>query len=234
MVLNIDLWMRELLEKLTADFGVRLLFLGLQGSYQRGEAMEQSDIDVVMVLDALTLDDLSAYRRAIRTMPDHDKACGFCTGVRELNAWSRSDLFTLLHDTAAYHGNLFALAGPAPSPEDLRTSLRLSLGNLLHETCHRYLYHDDLAEQADRLKGAYKSVFYVLQTAEYLRTGQYHATRRDLAQYVGSEDRAMLDAYANWDEQVKPEARFGQLLRWCQGKLDAVERCASNGGMKPC
>ena len=50
-MVDIKSWMGELLGKLQAVFGERLLYLGQQGSYLRGEATEQSDIDVMIVLD---------------------------------------------------------------------------------------------------------------------------------------------------------------------------------------
>ena len=57
------------LERLTAllreAYGERLVYVGLQGSYLRGEATEESDIDVMAVVDDLSQSDLDAYRRAI-------------------------------------------------------------------------------------------------------------------------------------------------------------------------
>ena len=42
-------------------FGERLWFVGLQGSYGRGEATDTSDIDVVsLFLDTLNIDDLKS------------------------------------------------------------------------------------------------------------------------------------------------------------------------------
>ena len=54
MQLSIEDWMKDLTEKLKRQFGQRLLFVGLQGSYQRGEATADSDIDVVVLLDTLS------------------------------------------------------------------------------------------------------------------------------------------------------------------------------------
>ena len=41
-------WMNEFLGTLNEVFGDRVWFVGLQGSYGRGEATEASDIDVVV------------------------------------------------------------------------------------------------------------------------------------------------------------------------------------------
>ena len=68
-MVEIENWMGELAEKLTGRFGPRLLFLGLQGSYGRGEANENSDIDVAVVLDRVELAYLDAYRAIARQMP---------------------------------------------------------------------------------------------------------------------------------------------------------------------
>ena len=73
-MVEIEVWMNGFTEKLVNEFGARLLFLGLQGSYGRGEANEDSDIDVVTVLDRVELADLDAYRAAVREMPEGEKA----------------------------------------------------------------------------------------------------------------------------------------------------------------
>ena len=72
-MVEIESWMNELAEQLTRTFGARLLFLGLQGSYGRGEATEQSDIDVVTVLDTVHRTDLDTYRTVVRALPEGDK-----------------------------------------------------------------------------------------------------------------------------------------------------------------
>ena len=61
-MVSIETWMEELAGKLAGEFGPRLLFLGLQGSYGRGEANEDSDIDVVTVLDRVELASLASPR----------------------------------------------------------------------------------------------------------------------------------------------------------------------------
>ena len=48
-----DTYIAALTEKLRAAFGDRLVYIGLQGSYLRGEATESSDIDIMVVVDAM-------------------------------------------------------------------------------------------------------------------------------------------------------------------------------------
>ena len=53
---NLDRWLDKYIEAVDAAFGARIVFIGLQGSYARGEAHEGSDIDVVLILNSLTLE----------------------------------------------------------------------------------------------------------------------------------------------------------------------------------
>lgn len=63
-------WAEDAKERLKAEFGERLRFVGLQGSRARGEAREGSDIDLVVLLDGVGADDLARYRSIVRSMPD--------------------------------------------------------------------------------------------------------------------------------------------------------------------
>ena len=52
-MIDITTWMKNFLQTLNETFGNRVWFVGLQGSYGRGEATETSDIDMVVILDNL-------------------------------------------------------------------------------------------------------------------------------------------------------------------------------------
>ena len=54
------------------------------GSYARGEGTEDSDIDVVLVLDKLLAADLRIYRNMLDELPYREKTCGFISGRQEL------------------------------------------------------------------------------------------------------------------------------------------------------
>ena len=83
-MIDIELYIKNVLEKLEEKFQKRLLFLGLQGSYNRGEATDTSDIDLVVILDKLNFKDIKTYRTIIESLPYKDKACGFISGKAEL------------------------------------------------------------------------------------------------------------------------------------------------------
>ncbi|WP_343253381.1 nucleotidyltransferase domain-containing protein, partial [Ligaoa zhengdingensis] len=83
-MINYDLWIKEIMGKIMNCFGSRVHFVGIQGSYRRGEATEQSDIDLVFILDSLGMEDLAEYRAIVQSMPHAEKACGFVSGRAEL------------------------------------------------------------------------------------------------------------------------------------------------------
>ena len=84
--LDIQSWMDLFLKKLQIVFENRLVFVGLQGSRGRGVERPDSDIDVVVVLDSLTLEDLDAYQDLLRRMPHRELVCGFVSGRGEVAA----------------------------------------------------------------------------------------------------------------------------------------------------
>ena len=138
-MVNIDTWMEAFSHKLKETFGPRLLFLGIQGSYGRGEATEDSDIDVVCVLDKADLADLEAYRALVRQMPEGEKACGFLCGVEELKSWPPYDLCSVVRDTRPVWGSWDALLPPL-SREDLAQGVAIGASGLYHAAVHTYLY----------------------------------------------------------------------------------------------
>lgn len=71
-MINIDSYLEQLLLLMDSHFGPRLLYVGLQGSYLRGEATDSSDIDIMVILDTLSVNDLEVYRNLIRSLPAPD------------------------------------------------------------------------------------------------------------------------------------------------------------------
>ena len=94
------------MEAAQAQFGNRIWFLGLQGSYGRGEATPESDLDVVLILDTVSASDLQAYSAMLDRLPERERVCGFISGKGELLAWEPSDLFQFCHDTSPLLGTL--------------------------------------------------------------------------------------------------------------------------------
>lgn len=64
MSFDVDRYLEKLIGECKNAFGARLLYVGLQGSYMRGEANENSDIDVMMMHDSFRLPKEEACRMA--------------------------------------------------------------------------------------------------------------------------------------------------------------------------
>ena len=92
-MIDITAWTKKFLQTLNETFPNRIGFVGLQGSYGRGEATETSDIDVVVILDELSAKDIQIYNGMLDTLPHRDLICGFLSGKNEIMNWESSDLF---------------------------------------------------------------------------------------------------------------------------------------------
>ncbi len=221
-MITVHPWMREAVTLLKEQFGPRLLFVGLQGSHRRGEAREDSDIDILTILDSLDVDDLAAYRDVLRRLPEGEKAGGFTCGRQELLAWPPFELFQFARDTDAYYGDLQALL-PEVTRADTVTGARAAVSGLYH--CAAYLYlSGDPALRAEDLKSLYKSFFFAMQVVAYLRHGFYAKSKKELLPLLAGDEaellRCSMDA-AYFEERVQndPDALFSLLLRWAGAVL---------------
>ena len=159
-------YIARLTNLLLRQFGERLCYVGLQGSYLRGEATEQSDLDVMVVLNELCAADLASYRRIVDSMENSGQACGFICGKDELAHWNACEICQLLHTTKDYYGCQRDLT-PTYTMQDEITYIKISLNNLYHELCHRYI-HATSEENTKRLPFSYKSAFFILQNIHFL------------------------------------------------------------------
>jgi len=193
-MINKNKWMEHYQNTVKGLFGSRILFIGLQGSYGRGEAHESSDIDVVLILDTVSLTDLNQYKQAIESLPDKSLICGFVSGKDELAGWYGADLFQFYHDTISYYGNLDEIISPL-TEADTHSAVLIGACNLYHMCSHNYLHSGDI----ETLKSLYKSAFFVLQAKYYSETGNYVRTHSALKNVLTGTDLKVLE-YA---EQVK-------------------------------
>lgn len=200
-------------------FPGRVAFLGIQGSHRRGEATEQSDIDMVVILDELGAEDLQAYRKMIEGMPERGKMCGFVSGKSELAHWPRADLFQFYYDTQPILGDLRELF-PEPGREQAREALKTGAANLYHAACHCYLFEEGKAQTLAML---YKGAFFLLQADAFCRDQVYYDSKQTLAQALSGEEAWLFaqcmhrEAIANAQGQELEEL-FMRLIAWCAKK----------------
>ncbi len=206
---DIDYWMDGYTAKITSVFGERIRFIGIQGSQARGEANENSDIDVVLLLDRLDYADIKAYDEAVSTLPERERLCGFLSGEDELRNWERSDLFQFYHDTRPLYGSIDWIAGLL-TREDVRRAVHFAACNLYHMCIHNALH----GKSEDDIRGMFKAAVFALQAKHYAETGEYIRKRADLAQNLTGDDREVL-AYAMGKPGSFDEiSEF--LLNWCR------------------
>ena len=54
-------------------FSNRLLYVGLQDSYLRGEANENSDIDIMIIINCFSVKDMGEYRDVLKNIGSFEK-----------------------------------------------------------------------------------------------------------------------------------------------------------------
>ena len=208
-MIRIEEYIDGLTDILADAFGERLVYIGLQGSYLRNEATENSDIDIMAVIDDISVEDLDTYRQALVSIGNFDKSCGFICGRADLSHWNPLELCHLLNTTNTM--------------EDERNYVKFSLNNLYHEICHRYI-HADREHNISRLPVTCKSVFYIVQHLHYLRTGNFVPKKRELLECVQDEDKAVLELSISLrnDDGYDFDRAFSLLFRWCQSALARI------------
>lgn len=154
---RIDEYIDELIDTLNNAFGERLVYVGLQGSYLRNEETKDSDIDIMAVIDNLSVEDLKTYQKALISVGNFEKSCGFICGKSDLEHWNPLEVCHLLNTTKDYYGELKNLV-PTYTIEDERNYVKFSLNNLYHAICHRYI-HADRQDNVSKLPITCKSIF---------------------------------------------------------------------------
>lgn len=183
-------WLPAYLSAVTSVFGDRIRFVGLQGSHRRGEATEESDIDLILILDTLSVADLSAYRTRVRTLPQGDRVCGFVSGLPELRRWPAIDLFQFVYETKPLYGSLEGEL-PSLSRQDVVQALHLGAATLYHAACHSFLFEDAAAN----LPSLCKQAWFLLQMLVFIRQGVYVSTASALLPLLEEPDAALLRLY---------------------------------------
>ena len=187
--MDISILMESFKENLLTLFGDNLLFLGLQGSYGRGEAKETSDIDPVIILQQCGKDEILRYRSYIDTLPERDILCGFVSSVDELRAWESADRAQLILDTKPVYRDLAELCPPITG-DDIRRAVQQGACAIYHASSHNILH----ARNWSILPELYKSARFTIRMKHYLQTGVYVSAFIELTAVADEEERTILEA----------------------------------------
>ena len=183
---DIDNYLEKLISRCKESFGERLVYAGLQGSYLRGEATENSDIDVMIVLDDFSVEDMKTYRAILKEIGWYEKSCGFICGKDDLANWNPLEAIQLKYTTKDLFGKLETLLPPATRQDEVNY-VKICLGNLYHEICHRYIHGGD-EKNRNKLRASCKQLYFVIQNLHYLESGDFLLKKSDLNESVSAED----------------------------------------------
>ena len=214
-MIDITTWMQNFLQTLNKTFENRVWFVGLQGSYGRGEATETSDIDVVVILDELSAKDIQIYNDMLDTLPHRDLICGFLSGKNEILNWEPSDLFQFCNDTTPIKGTLdevFALI----DENAINRAIKIGACNIFHGCVHNMLHE----KSEDILRGLYKSASFVMQAIVFKQTGNYIKYQEELLKVVSSDELIIVENFMNLknggtvDFSLMSETLFDWAKKW--------------------
>jgi len=192
-MIDITTWMKNFLQTLNETFRDRIWFVGLQGSYGRGEATEKSDIDIVVILDELSTMDIQVYNEMLDTLPHREMICGFLSGKKEIMNWEPSDLFQFYHDTTPIKGTLDEVL-TVVDESAVNRAIKIGVCNIFHGCVHNMLHE----KSEDILCGLYKSAAFVVQAIVFKQTGNYIKHQEALLQVASSEERGIVENFLNF------------------------------------
>ena len=214
-MVDITAWMKDFLQTLNETFANRVWFVGLQGSYGRGEATETSDIDIVVILDELSARDIQTYNDMLDTLYHRELICGFLSGKNEIMNWESSELFQFCHDTTPIKGSLEEVLAVVDESA-VNRAIKIGACNIYHGCVHNMLHE----KNEDILRGLYKSASFVVQAIVFKQIGKYIIHQKDLLQVVSSNEQVIVETFMNLknggtvDFDLMSETLFASAKKW--------------------
>ena len=220
-MLNPGPWLERFTQILRETFGKRVWFAGLQGSYARGEATDSSDIDLVVILDTLTAEDIASYDAMLDLLDRRELVCGFLSGKEELLHWEPSELFQFCRDTKPLFGTLDDILA-AVTPGDIDRAILTGACGVYHACVHNMLYEKD----EGILRGLYKTATFTIRATTFRHTGKYCRRLDELLQYADAPDKGIVQAYIAMKngEPVEYNHASTRLFSWAKERIIQKER----------
>ena len=191
-MIDITTLMGDFLQKLDHKFENRVWFVGLQGSYGRGEARDTSDVDVVVILDELSAMDIRIYHDILETLPHRELICGFLSGKKEIMNWEPSDLFQFYYDTTPIKGSLDELLAVIDEAA-VERAIKIGACNIYHGCVHNMLHE----KSEDILRGLYKSASFVVQAIVFQQTRKYIKHQKELLSIASPDEQTIVNTFLN-------------------------------------
>ena len=214
-MIDITVWMKNFLQTLNETFGDRVWFVGLQGSYGRGEATETSDIDIVVILDELSAMDIQIYNNMLDNMSHRELICGFLSGKKEIMDWEPSDLFQFCNDTTPIKGSLNEVIAVVDESA-VNRAIKIGACNIYHGCIHNMLHE----KSEDILRDLYKSASFVVQAIVFQQTGRYIKHQKELLTVATLNEQAIINTFLSLkkggtvDFTPMSDTLFGWAKQW--------------------
>ncbi|MBR5572463.1 MAG: nucleotidyltransferase domain-containing protein [Oscillospiraceae bacterium] len=210
-MIDISLWTKEFLKRAAETFGDRIWFVGLQGSYGRGEQTETSDIDIVLILDELSEADIGIYNEMLDIMPHRELICGFISGKSELLSWEPSDLFQFYHDTKPILGCLDEVL-PLIDGAAVDRAIKIGACNIYHGCVHNMLHE----KREETVKELYKAASFVMQALYFKKTGNYIAGQVELIKFADEKDQKIIRTFLDLKDgrEIRFQEMSEALMAW--------------------
>ena len=215
-MLDLESWLERFTQALRKTFGERVWFAGLQGSYARGEATESSDIDPVVILDALTPEDIASYDAMLDSLDRRELVCGFLSGKEELLHWEPSELFQFCRDTIPLIGSLDDVLAVVKL-RDIERAIRTGACGVYHACVHNMLCEKD----EGILRSLYKTATFTIRATAYRRTGIYCACLNELLLYASAADKEIVQTCLAMKSGVPVDfsSASRQLFAWAKARI---------------
>ena len=215
-MVDIKTWMDKFLLKLDETFGERVWFVGLQGSYCRGEATEKSDIDTVVILDELSALDIKIYNDMLDSLPERELICGFLSGKNEILNWEPSDLFQFYYDTKPIKGSLDELLEKIDDSA-VEKAIKSGACNIYHGCVHNMLYE----KSEEILRGLYKAASFVIQAICFKENGKYIIRQKDLLEVVSEDEKRIVETFLHLKNggTVEFDKMSENLFEWSKKRI---------------
>ena len=214
-MIDITVWMQNFLQALNETFAGRVWFVGLQGSYGRGESTEKSDIDIVVILDELSAADIQTYNTMLNPLSHRELICGFLSGKKEITNWEPSDLFQFCHDTTPIKGSLDeVMAGVDENA--VNRAIKIGACNIYHGCVHNMLHE----KSEDILRDLYKSASFLVQAIVFQQTGRYIKHQEELLTGAAPKEQAVIRIFLSFkkggtvDFIPMSDTLFGWAKQW--------------------
>lgn len=218
---NLSEWLDNFTNEMLHSFPDNICCIGLQGSYSRGEASADSDLDLVIIFKSFSLEVLQQYKSLLLRLGNDYKLCGFVGSAEILKSWNEGELLQLYFDTVPVYGNLDFIKNSVTDEAAAKLVLQNSC-LIYHACCHNFLFD----EEQVILKELYKTAVFTVQAKYYHAHHIYVFKHSELSNVAIGVDKEILETaiklkMENRLTAEKLTAYSDLLLQWSSNNIIA-------------